>query len=108
MNSAEMEKVLYNHGFSPKDIAALRQHVNKRHISYLVLLEELQKRFIGCCILILILVGFWIKVWITGSQEDIEAYSFAAFLGIVILYFLAPMKLAVKAFLFLKRNRHLL
>lgn len=103
MNNIEFEEKLARNGFTGKDIAAIRQYLGEDGATYPSLLGELRRRFIVFCVLLAILASVWIFYIFTGDKAEIMSYSFTMLVFIPIIYFMTPMKLGFKAFMFKKK-----
>lgn len=103
MNNIEFEEKLARNGFTGKDIAAIRQYLGEDGATYPSLLGELRRRFIVFCVLLAILASVWIFYIFTGDKAEILSYSFTMLVVIPIIYFMTPMKLSFKAFMFKKK-----
>lgn len=103
MNNIEFEEKLARNGFTSKDIAAMRQYLGKDGATYPSLLGELRGRFIVSCVLLAILTSVWIFYIFNGDKAEVLSFSFTMLVVIPIFYFMTPMKLGFKAFMFKKK-----
>lgn len=103
MNDQELIKQLLAQGFTEKDIAILRQYVDKEGSTYRSLLNELRKRLIVMTSFTLLMSFLW-AILAIFQYKGIFSFSIAMLFFLVIVYFMTPVKLATKAFIFLKRN----
>lgn len=108
MNKLDIEKMLLEEGFTPKELSVIRQHAEKDGYHYTWLLSQLKKRFIVAMILIAILLAGLIYTISSGTQEKIVSYSITLLAGFTILYTFIPLKPAYKAFNFLRKHSHVL
>ncbi|MFL6615250.1 MAG: hypothetical protein ACJ8LD_16205 [Pantoea agglomerans] len=108
MNKLDIEKMLLEEGFTPKEVSVIRQHAEKDGYHYTWLLSQLKKRFIVAMILIAILLAGLIYTISSGIQENIVSYSITLLAGFTILYTFIPLKPAYKAFKFLRKHSHVL
>lgn len=104
MNSIEMEKKLVRNGFTGKDIAAMRQYLGQDGATYLTLLGELRARFITSCIIIAIIIAGLVYTLIYESSDYIFGYAVAMIIIAPIFYFMTPIKLGYRAFLYKMKN----
>ncbi|WP_418156806.1 hypothetical protein RA290_04675 [Pantoea agglomerans] len=108
MNKLDIEKMLLEEGFTPKEVSVIRHHAEKEGYPYPWLLSQLKKRFIVAMILIAILLAGLIYTINSGTQENIVSYSITLLAGFTILYTFIPLKPAYKAFKFLRKHSHVL
>jgi len=104
VNTAKIEEELAKNGFTVKDLAAMRQYLGKDGATYLTLLSELKGRFILSCVLIVILCAVWIYFVFRGEKGDLISFSLTMLVAAPIFYIMTPMKLAFKAFKYMRKN----
>lgn len=104
MNTAQIEEDLSRNGFTAKDLAAMRQYLGKNGATYLTLLSELKGRFILSCVLIAILCAVWIYFAFRGEKGDLVSFSLTMLVAAPVFYFMTPMKLAFKAFRYVRKS----
>lgn len=108
MNKMQIEEILVKEGFTPQEVSVIRQHAEKDSYPYPWLLSQLKKRFIVAMILIAILLTGLIYIIRSGTKENLFSYSITLVAGSTILYNFIPLKLAYKAFKFLRKHSHVL
>lgn len=106
MNKLQIEQLLRQEGFTPKEISVIRQHAEKDAYPYPWLLSQLSKRFIVSIILLLILFAGFVFTLSHGTQESLVSYSITFLIGFGILYVFVPLKPAYKAFRFMRKHGH--
>lgn len=104
MNSSKIEEDLARNGFTGKDIAAMRQYLGKDGATYPSLLGELKVRFITSCIVIAIILAGFSYTFIYENSDYIFGYVVAMVISGPIFYFMTPMKLGCKAFIYKMKN----
>jgi len=104
MNKLQIEQLLRQEGFTPKEISVIRQHAEKEAYPYPWLLSQLSKRFVVSIILLLILFAGFIFTLSHGTHESLVSYSITFLIGFGILYVFVPLKPAYKAFLFTRKH----
>jgi hypothetical protein len=104
MNNIDMEKKLAKHGFTKKDIAALRQHLEKGGATYSVLLEELRKRFLVSTVLLTIIAAGFVWTVAYEDRESIISYAITLVIVFLVFYVFTPLRLGFKAFRFIRKN----
>ncbi|NEG61928.1 hypothetical protein GQQ23_06145 [Pantoea agglomerans] len=107
MKKSNIKETLYKHGFNRKQILIIRKYSLKEGVPFTKILSDLRKRFIGSCIMFLVMSGFMISE-IFSEAGDIESYFVAMLIGAGVIFFLAPMPIAWKSYRFFKKNPHLL
>ncbi|USL59541.1 hypothetical protein [Pantoea ananatis] len=108
MNKIQIEEMLAKEGFTTHEVSAIRQHAEKGGYSYTWLLSQLKKRFIVAIILIAILLAGLIYTIHSGTQENLVSYLITLVACLAIFYTFIPLKLAYKAFKFLRKPSHIL
>ncbi|ELN2738020.1 hypothetical protein [Pluralibacter gergoviae] len=108
MKAYEIETLLIQNGFNPKEISVMKLHAEKHGHPYLWLLQQLKKRFIVSVVLMLILLVGGILTFIYGSYENKVSYSVMLIIGFIIIYVFTPLNTGYKACKLLSRNSHLL
>lgn len=104
MNNIEMEQKLAKHGFTGKDITALRQYLSKDGTTYSVLLEELRKRFLVSIVLLVVIAAGFVWTVAYEDRESIISYAITIVIVFVIFYIFTPLRLGFKAFRFIRNN----
>lgn len=105
MDNEVAEKKLARNGFSDKEIIWLREITEKENETYLDLLHDLRKRFFaGISMIAVMLVLFLITV-ITSPSEHGIGMRIASIVVFAAVYFITPMKLATKAYVYLAKNK---
>ena len=104
MNSVKIEEELVKNKFTGKDLAAMRQYLGKEGATYPSLLGELRVRFITSCIIIAIIITGFTYSLIYESSDFLFGYGIAIIITAPIFYFMTPMKLGYKAFIYTLRN----
>lgn len=104
MNNIEIEEKLAQNGFTGKDIAAMRQYLGKDGATYPSLLGELRVRFIVSCIIIAIIIAGLIYTINYENNDYIFGYIISMIITIPIFYFMTPMNLGCKAFIYKMKN----
>ena len=108
MNKVQIEEILVKEGFTPQEVSVIRQHAEKAGYPYPWLLPQLKKRFIVAMILIAILLTGLIYIIRSSTKENLVSYSITLVAGFTIFYNFIPLKLAYKAFKFLRKHSHVL
>ncbi|WP_261644206.1 hypothetical protein [Erwinia mallotivora] len=104
MNNIDYEQKLAENGFTAKDIAAMRQYLGQDGATYPSLLGELRVRFITSCIIIAIIIAGLIYTLLYENSDYLFGYILAMIITGPIFYFMTPMKLGCKAFLYKMKN----
>lgn len=104
MNSIQIEEELVRCGFTGKDLAAMRQHLGKEGATYPSLLGELRVRFIISCIIIAIIITGFTYSLMFESSDYLFGYGVAMTITAPIFYFMTPIKLGYKAFIYKFKN----
>lgn len=108
MNNTEIENLLIEHGFTYKELAVLKKHVEEDGHPYSWLLSDLKRRFLYCGSLMLIFLVIWGSNFLISDHKDIIMLMLTTFTVVTTIYFAGPMKLALKGFIFLRKKGHLL
>ncbi|QKJ86542.1 hypothetical protein PMPD1_1589 [Paramixta manurensis] len=103
MNETGLLRQLHEQGFTAKDIAILRQYVEQDGVTYLSLLKELRKRLIVMSIFTLCMFVLWACMAIF-EYHQLFSFSITMLFFLVIVYIMTPVRLATKAYLFLKKE----
>lgn len=107
MIDAQLEEKIRSSGFTDKNIAALRNVLNKpenKGRTLHSLLIELKRRFYGAWVIVIALLAFWAYATLTSDNGNGLIYF------VVILFFciftlgMAPLPLAWKAVKFLRKE----
>jgi hypothetical protein len=104
MNSIQFEEELVRCGFTGKDLAAMRQQLGKEGATYPSLLDELRVRFIASCIIMAIIITGFTYSMMYESSDYLFGYVVAMIITAPIFYFMTPMKLGYKAFIYKLKN----
>ena len=102
MNNIEMEEKLFRSGFTGKDIAVMRQYLGQNGATYLTLLNELRGRFIVNAIIIFIFLLGLIYTIVFEDRPHIIGYIIMIIVVLPIINFVTPMRLAFKAYRYMK------
>jgi hypothetical protein len=108
MNKLQIEQLLRQEGFTPKEISVISHNAEKDAYPYPWLLSQLSKRFVVSAILLLILFAGFIFTLSNDTQENLVSYSITFLIGFGILYVFVQLKPAYKAFRFMRKHSQLL
>ncbi|MDF7679531.1 hypothetical protein PT300_02445 [Enterobacteriaceae bacterium ESL0689] len=103
MNESENEEKLCQHGFTRKEIALLRTIAIREKETYLSLLMDLKSRFIRACVFLPFINSLLLLQCL--SDDDPGFFIVVAIFFSVLACVFAPLKLGLKAFTFLRKNR---
>ncbi|AHK21544.1 membrane protein [Yersinia similis] len=107
MTNDEIEKKLLDKGFTEKNIQHMRKIISrdKTHKeTYQSLLGSLKKRFLAGCVIVLILFAFTVPELVNQERTDFISIYITLALALFIVYIMAPMNLAWKAYRYLKKE----
>lgn len=107
MTNIEMEEKLSEQGFSAREIALLKHRVEQDTTTYQALLIDLRKRFIGCVIFLLVVLFYFGGAYFIRGQSDFLSTILTLIFTLIVFWFLAPLKLGAKAYLFIRNNSYL-
>ncbi|WP_158784817.1 hypothetical protein [Pantoea sp. BAV 3049] len=107
MNNIEMEKKLADEGFTSKEIAILKNLIERDATTYQELLIDLRKRFIGGVIILAIVFLFYGSGFLVRDDTDYIAVAITLLVVFIATWYVAPLKLGAKAYFLIKKNRHL-
>lgn len=102
---SDFEQKLLQNGFSAKDICKLNEILNRdenKSDTLQSLIQELSKRFWAGIISMLIILSIFIHGIMNGHKESLISYAIVLIIGVIIVYFVIPMNLALKAHRFVK------
>lgn len=103
----DYEQKLLENGFYAKDIAKLKSIIKRDESqteSLKSLVLDLSKRFWGGVICIAIIASVFAYGIYKRQNESLMSYGIVLIVGLVIVYFVTPLKLAWKAHRFMKQN----
>lgn len=103
MTNIEMEKKLADGGFTSKEIALLRFMTERDSTSYQILLVELKRRFIGAMIFLAIFLSIYCYGILKITDGDYFSSVVTVIFVVLVVWFLAPLKLGAKSFFFLRK-----
>lgn len=107
MSEFEMEEKLRQHGFTLKEIAILREVSARDKVTYLSMLIDLRKRFFKACGFLVFFNSLLLLEMLFGNDpNNRESLIVSAIFFSAAIYFLTSFKMALKAFIFLLKNRN--
>ncbi|MCX8958133.1 hypothetical protein [Erwinia psidii] len=106
MKNIEMEKKLADGGFTSKEIALLKNRIEKDNTTWHELLVDLRKRFLGGMVFLLVAFFLMGSDFFMRKDSDLLSMLLTLIFTSVVFWFVIPLKLGGKAFLFIRRNSH--
>lgn len=103
MNDLEMERKLAENGFTAKELAVLRSYRKKDGVTFYVLLKELRQRLFFSVSVFFLLCVVWCVVAAFGNEKSLVSFSVTMLIFLFIAYFITPIKIGVKSYLYLKK-----
>ena len=103
----DMNGELFKSGFNRKQILTIKKYSLKDGVHYTKILADLRKRFIASCLMFLVLFALFISEFFS-ENGDVESYLVAMFVGALIIFFMAPIPLSWKSYIFFRKNPQLL
>lgn len=104
MNDLEMEQKLADSGFTVKELAVLRSYREKGGATLSVLLNELRQRLLFSISILFLLCIAWCTIAVFGNEESLVSFSVTMMIFFVIAYFITPMKIGIKSYLFFRKR----
>ncbi|EJF30464.1 MULTISPECIES: hypothetical protein [Enterobacteriaceae] len=99
MDKEEIRTVLFSRGFTKKESAFIAHWVEKEGVSYIVILRQLRRAFLGGVFLRLLILAFCVVSYINDGVDSFYGIIFVGVFSFFALEIFAPFKVGAKIFL---------
>ena len=97
-------KKLIQEGFTAKEMALLKERIEKDTTTYQPLLIDMKRRFIVCVTFLAVFVVIYGFGFYINTDGDYFSLSVTVIMVFAVMWFVVPLKSGAKSYLFIRKN----